>query len=90
MRTIEGPGTRRLSCFPFLCSIGLTGSLDTAATYAPCLIEGKTAILQRLDAIHGRLDVIEGRVGTPEDRLDDVDRGIIWDAVRNNNTLTIL
>lgn len=39
--------------------------------------------------IEGRLDSIEGRVGTPEDRLDDFDRGIIWDAIVINNTLSL-
>ena len=83
-------------CFLVLRSIGLSGSLDADIIYIPSLREGVAAILQRLDAIDGRLDAIERRldhiencIGTPEDHLDGVDRGTIWDTIQINNALTL-
>lgn len=48
-------------------------SLDSAAQYAPGLMEGIANIVQRLGTIEGRLGAIEGRLGAVEGHLGAVE-----------------
>ena len=50
--------------------------LDSAAQYAPGLMEGIANIVQRLGAIEDRLGVIDGRLGAVEGHLGAVEGGL--------------
>ena len=82
LRTIEG--ARMSFCFSLLWPIHLSRPLDSAAQYAPGLMEGIANIMQRLGAIDDRLGAINDRLDTIEGRL-----GTIEDDTLLNNAMTL-